>query len=894
MGGKGSSKIEVNRYLMSMHVGVCLGPVDAITAAYYGEKKYWTGYNTANRSYSISNTGLFGGDKKEGGVEGQMTILMGRSDQVLPDNLAQKLGRDNGLDCPGFRGVTSVFHTGPSSGGRGGWYWAANSPYLKGLWYSVMAIPKTLGAENSRINPTAADTYFRSDGFCIFRSYYGLYDFMMNLGSKSLSELVVIADTVETSAYSGKPHSIEITGGSDGSLCKVFNGFESDPLTGRVIAGLNQYTGNDICTPYGLLKNKDGLTVATIYESYTLPPGTITSGGEAYRPSAPEIRPDPSEATYDANPAHIIYEVMTNTQYGMGQDTVAIDTQSFVNAGQVLFDEGLGLSMAWATSTAAGEFIEEVKDHINALVFPDPETGKMTIKLVRDDYDARTLRTVDPNNATLTSFSRKAWGDTINEIVVTWTNPASEQEETVTLQDNGNIAEQGEVISDAKNYYGVRSADLAWKLAARELRVASAPLCSAEIELDRSFWNIRPGDCLKVTWPEYGMTDLVMRVWEVKYGSGRTGGGKITVSVTEDIFSLPVSAFVQPPSTEWVDTSSDPQPFATTRVMTMPIYMASKVGGVSAGAFEYPVAYAGLLAAAPNPDTTAFELVGQALDATGTTAWERRGARVVTGHGTLLADMNAEAVSLVSAFNIDSGDGPSKSVFVLIGGGTDAQAELALIMSQSSSGWTVRRGVLDTVPRAWPSGTPVWFMSPDFLFADDAQQAAGSSPSYKLLANTSRGQLAEGAAPVVTCSLTDRIHRPLRPANLKVENVGFEHIDLPIDGKVDVTWSRRNRLTEETVVMSWTDADVTPESGQTTTLVLVNADTNAEVGRFADLTGTSTEVDILAALASAGVSPSAVFITAEASRDSLISLQSHRIKVVLPGGYGLNYGVSYG
>lgn len=895
MGGKGgSAQIEVNHYLMSMHVGLCRGPVDAITAAYYGEKRYWSGYNSVNQTYSISNTGLFGGDKKEGGVQGRMTFLMGKINQVLPDNLAQKLGRANGLDCPGFRGITSVFHTGPASAGYPGWMWCANSPYLKGLWYTVMAIPKALGESNSKLNPTdVVYAGLRPVGYRLAWSTDAYAP--LKKGVYTLSEILRIADNlvIGTPDSSAAPHQIADVSTYGGCYVPPSAVGDEDGLLNAAYVGP---TPDGSASPYAVLATAppQSLLCGYITEVYEIGPGVGTSGGWAFRPNTPTIYPSPVPATYDANPAHIIYEVMTNTDYGMGQDPISINTQSFLDAAQTLFDEGLGLSMAWSTSTAAGDFIEEVKEHINALIFPDPETGKTTIKLIRDDYNVNTLRSVTPDNGVMTSFSRKAWGDTINEIVVTWTNPANEQEETVTLQDNGNIAEQGEVVSDSKNYYGARSAALAWKLAARDLRVASAPLCSAEVELDRSFWNVKPGDCLKVTWPEYGMTGLVMRVWEVKYGSGRRGSSKITVSLTEDVFSLPVSAFVQPPTTSWEDPSNDPQPFTTARVITMPTYIAAKVGGVSATSFEYPVAYAGVLGAAPNADTSTFELLSQSVDATGSTLWASRGTKITTGHGNLIASIAAEASSLVSGFNVVSGNGPLQSGFVLIGSGSDAQSEIALIMSQSGLGWTLKRGALDTVPREWPAGTPVWFMTPDFLFADETQQSAGSAPNYKLLANTSRGQLAQDMAPVVTTVLTDRIHRPLRPANLKVGSVGFGEVDLPVSGNIAVSWERRNRLTEETVVLGWEDGDVTPEAGQTTTLRVVEAVTGTHAHSFTGETGTSKTVNLLSLYPSGGY-PEKLIVYADSSRDGLTSLQSHGVTVKMPpGGYGQNYGAKYG
>lgn len=113
MGKKGGSpKIEVTKYRMSEHLGVCIGPVDEILAITVKEKEAWSGSQTSNGSITIDNEELFGGLKKEGGLQGTAYCLFGESDQILPDELAVKLGRADGADCPGFRGITSIFFSG--------------------------------------------------------------------------------------------------------------------------------------------------------------------------------------------------------------------------------------------------------------------------------------------------------------------------------------------------------------------------------------------------------------------------------------------------------------------------------------------------------------------------------------------------------------------------------------------------------------------------------------------------------------------------------------------------------------------------------------------------------------------------------------------------------------
>ena len=141
----------------------------------------------------------------------------------------------------------------------------------------------------------------------------------------------------------------------------------------------------------------------------------------------------------------------------------------------MLFNEGFGMSIQWTRESTIESFVGEILDHIQAALYVDPETGKFTLKLFRDDYDATTLPLISPDNAVLDNYQRKLWGETVNEIIVSWTNPVNEQDETITQQDLGNITVQGGVVSDTRSYYGIRNASLASRVAIRDVRQSSAP-----------------------------------------------------------------------------------------------------------------------------------------------------------------------------------------------------------------------------------------------------------------------------------------------------------------------------------------------------------------------------------------------------------------------------------
>jgi len=403
--GSKKPKVEVVEYYMSIHYGVCAGPVDAFLSLFVGEKEAWSGELTVPTHVMIDKSDLFGGVKKEGGVRGLMTYLPGNSTQVLGEYLSAKLGLTSAT-APAYRGLTSLFFTaggselnfpvvdttapvgegdfslaeaifvnifGGTLGSGNGFYWQANSPYIQPAWVTVRRRPKGLPEETAMIGP-------------------------------------------------------------------------------------------------------------------------------------------------DANGMHIAYEVLTNTDWGIGTAPGSLDTDAFEACAQTLFDEGFGMSLLWSQQASAEDFIGTILGHIGAVMFLNPRTGLLTPKLIRDDYDPDDLFEINPGNATVSGYQRKLWGETINEIIVTWTNPVNEETETVQIQDLANIAAQGSVVSDSREYAGIRNSELAMRLAARDLRVASAPLMSCDAVVNRNAWDITPGSVVKMNWPKYGMDGVIMRVGQVDYG----------------------------------------------------------------------------------------------------------------------------------------------------------------------------------------------------------------------------------------------------------------------------------------------------------------------------------------------------------------------------------------
>jgi hypothetical protein len=536
---------------------------------------------------------------------------------------------------------------------------------------------------------------------------------------------------------------------------------------------------------------------------------------DAGTPGTPQLDPSIAMIGPDANPAHMIYECLVDPDFGMGEDPLLIDAASFNAAAQQLFDEEFGLSIMWTRQTTVQAFIEEIGDHIQAFTFKSPRTGLWSIRLMRADYEINELRVINPQNAKLSDFQRKAWGEIANELSVTYTDPATEEDASVTAQDLGSVISQG-VVAESRNYYGVRNPTLALRLAQRDARTSAAPLVALSAQVDRTIWDVEPGEVFILEWPEESIDGVVVRAMGIDYGKPKDS--KIKLSLTEDIFSLDMPPKSDVPGTGWTPPGIEPEPLAASEVISIPAYFAMSADLQKVALdLVYPETLAIILGYQDNNDTSGFQLAS--LD---DGEYASHGNKNLTEREILQTSMPFAAEGRIPAAMIQRpARGPQVGGFVFMGQGSDENMEIAKVVAfdDDTEEWVLSRGVLDTVPRNWPPGTPLWFVNKGLQIVDDQEiRSGGETVEYKLRSRTSKGLLPLDDTPEVTETLTARPHMPLRPANVQINGVSFGDVNMAAASDIAITWSTRNRLLEDGQVLTWTDASVPPEYYQGTTV----------------------------------------------------------------------------
>jgi len=559
------------------------------------------------------------------------------------------------------------------------------------------------------------------------------------------------------------------------------------------------------------------------------------------------------------NGAHIIYQCLTSSEWGMGYPIGSVDTASFTGAADTLYAEGFGLCMSWNRQAKIEAFVGDVLDHIGGMLRPDPTTGLFQLVLLRDDYTIGSLPLFNEDNSTLTEFQRPNWGETTNEVVVKYTDMNSGLEKVIAVQDLANISIQGSVVSVTKEYLGIVSADVAGRIAVRDLRASSTPLAKVTIYANRKNYGVTNGSVVRLSNLEKGIVDMPIRVLKVSYGGLLSGG--MTIEGVEDIFGLPTTSYVEPQGIEW--SSPEIAPVVATQYMPIEIPYWEVNRASSAADFSQLDDLSSFVSmAVSRPVVGMHNYLISVYDAVSGEYEDDAGAefcptcQVVGAINEVqesLTYTNAIDISLVA---LDTYAYLDNEVILIVG------------INTITSVLTVKRGMMDTVPARHVSGSLVWFVE-EYLAESNTERLAGATVNTKILTVSSAGVLDPVLAPVVPVVLVGRFGMPYPPANVQInaELYPEEVLDTMV-----LTWAHRDRtLQVGPTLVTQTDGDIGPEVGVTYSVRVIRVSDSAVLYSVdGETAGGHTP-----ALPSMSVTP--VEVRVYSVRDGISSMQYHSI-----------------
>jgi hypothetical protein len=564
----------------------------------------------------------------------------------------------------------------------------------------------------------------------------------------------------------------------------------------------------------------------------------------------------------DANPAAILYEILTNDRWGLGLTTGFVDVESFRAAGQTLATERFGLSMIMDSAGSARDLLAEVLRHVDGVMYTDPVTGKLRVTLARPNYAASDPLLLDADKIQTCRISRPSWADTKNVVKINYVDRANNfMGKVAQAQDLANVQIRGETSDESYDFRGISNGTIAQRVAARELKTVSYPLAVVEIEVNRWAWTLRPGDVFRLTWPPLGIVDMACRITRISTGDLKNG--LIRIDAVEDIFGVTFTGYLAPGGTSWVDPVGSPQPLAAKRLLELPYALV--VG---------PDRVVATLGAQGSAATLGYQVWSDNVG--GTSFVFQNTTRELTPSALLLSVVDQNATSMLVATapglsTIESGSladlAAGKNVLLL----NDELIAWQTIADNGDGTFALGglvRGVADTTPAVHGPGHRAWFLTEGSGLAANAPYLSDVTVASKLLAFTSAGVESIDSVSAVSLALNSRATRPYVPTAITIAGASYPVLVAATD--IAVTWSHRNRLAE----WSWGNAGAlgSPEPGTTYNLRFYGDD-DTLLRTYSGLSGTSQTWTTETADTPGGVRNQRVRIELEAVVAGVVSYQ---------------------
>lgn len=872
MSGGGSKTQTVGywyKYLQAF--ALSLGQLDAVLEFRAGGRTAWRGIVTQTSRIYVNALNLWGGKKKEGGLQGYMDLQLGDADQQPNDYLAAKLGSDQ----PSYRGkALAVWRGGP---------WGAMNPYPKRAEFKVRRILK--GWDNDAAwYPEKAEIQLLDGSITLLGS-----------GWEYVVETFSEPNTVWsnfTPPTSGWLQGGELPFTTYGSGAKYWTPersniwlrrkvhVKSSGITMKLAAdngcvvwidGINVGSSNPTNAPIGHNENNpvsyefgvEGIVVDVLVKAFA-EYSASDEGGNVVTLSfdgAPLVA---------MNPAHVLYDSLTAKDM-QGEPTALVNDASFRAAADTLYQEGLGVCTTYDFDEDIEDFQQRILDVIGGAMTQSREDGQYYLDLIRPTDDPESLPIIESDDIESLTLEPSAITEQVNELVVEWYDVENNvKKSTPPMQSRGAVHAAGQVISETIKYPEIPVESLALRVQARDLAGRSTPLTKATLTTNRhnDIWRLRKGQKVRLQAPEDGVADMIVVLGDIDYGNVKDG--RIKMKVVEDVYSMPETTFVTPQPSLTPPIYSAPVAPVAQRLIEAPyIEVVANLSAADLAVFPDDSGVIMAMAAQPSSglDFTLYTApAGTDLAETGVGDW-CPSALIVEAAGymdTAFTISGASGLELIEVGSWALWDDEIVRV--------DAIDEDALTV-------TLGRGCADTVPWQHAAGSRIWFCG-DWGATDGAQYVDGDIINAKLLTRTSIDELALDMAAMQTIEMDQRWNRPYPPAGLLINGQAYPtalSVTLDDPAAISVDWAWRDRLMQSDQLIDTEFESVGPEAGTTCTIQLRNALDDMLFAEQVGLTSSPAEFTLT------GFTGTALRVVAFCVRDGIDSYQQHDVIVTVAG-----------
>lgn len=799
--GKGKKTTVGYWYKPAFHAGLGTGPLDAYLEFRGGDKTAWAGRLTASGTISINAPNLWGGEKDQGGIVGDVDVMFGEPGQQVNPYLASAFGPQQSA----WRGLATLVF-------KGGKYGAMN-PYPQKASHKIEKI--VAGWDNDEcwypeaavivIEPQDSQRHLMADEIALDAQ---LADRDAANGvtvvgfSKDDTCIVELPEGLTYRAWSRWPADDDPGAPTRPWWCR----FEVTNDEGDVASFLgDSYVSEAAAFAGAQLSTPVAMTGSSTYRFWLTDDILMNRGGVSLR-----VWRLPG-ALRAMNPAHILYQ--SRTQSDMGKEPIEnINDASFRAGADWFHAQGFGLCTSDSPSEESMEEFEQRICRVAGCSVSRSLDGQWHLDIANGEYELADLPILTDDDILEFQEQPTLQDSAVNSVSVKYFDP-QKKEAIVTppVQAPALIAEFGTNHLTIE-YLEIPTARLALRTAQRELLARITPLRAFQLKTTRKPYAWRPNTYFRLQSPKRRIADMVCILGEKSSGKLRSGAMSITAS--QDVYSLPLTTYVS--VEEGVDTRPSQVPIPV-------VYQR---------AFEAP--YTEIVAQLPRAELEALPADVGFLMAVGADPATTRNFTLVVDDGAGfedVADGNWTATALVvegsdydaTDFTLSAG---RRLIEVVPGMPALWGEEIVRVdaINVITGEVTFGRSCADSVPTKHLPGERVWFYGVDAA-ADLTEYTEGETLAARLLTNTASAQLAIDAATEMQVEIEGRCARPYPPAGVRINGQRYPEA---VVGDVEVTAFHRDRVAQADQLVDQTMADIGPEPGTTYVVRNINAATQVE------------------------------------------------------------------
>lgn len=816
MGGKSKSTTIGYWYKLLYHMGLGIGPIDAFLEFRGGNKTAWSGSITASGTIAVNAPNLWGGEKDQGGIQGNLDVMFGEATQAPNARLLANLGDQ----VPGWRGLATVAYQGR---------YGAMNPYPQKAAYKFMKIAQgwddpgcwypdkaSISLIDSAVLPADADGWEYQTSPQEANPGYTNLDIPSSgwlengQGAFGQWDGTLVGVTINTT---WPAHTVlwvrrTITASSTGQQDLIVSA-ENGALifiNGALVGAINRSNAQLVDQPPDFhFPIAAGATFDLAIKAFDEDP--------SYNGTNTLLNVQIVSAGLIAmNPAHILY--YARTQQHMGREpTASMADANWRTAADWFFAQGIGLCTSWDPSQeSADDFTARICKVAGCSVNRSSVDGLWYIDIANGVYDLASLPILTDDDILEWSMQPSTLDVAVNSVTVTYTDPQLKQDRTAPPVQALGLVDTFGTINQSTDYKEVPAAALAARIAARDLLASVAPKHAFDLTTARKPYGWRRNTYFRLQAPKHGIADMVCVVGDT--GTGTLKSGAITLSALEDVYSLPATSFVQ--AEPGVDTRPSPVPAAIAFQAAFEAPYVELVRTLSRADLDALPADAGyLLTVAKDP--------AQSRDYTLTVSTD--GGSTYAGNGTvewcptaLIVEGDALTnAAPATAFTLASG---ALLASVAVGSAALWDSEIVRVdaIDATASTLTLGRGCADTPPMPHDPNSRIWFFD-GFAGTDAVEYTNGESIDVELLTNTGTAQLDPLYASYIGLTFSGRQAAPYPPSGLVIAGTAWNtSVDASTAGAIALSWAERNRQSQADQLVDASMATITPPDGITYTV----------------------------------------------------------------------------